>query len=272
VKWDYDMNVTPPPLLFDDTNLLSIDTFSVSVDEKEHEDSQPLEDVVPDLPLLETLPCVSISTSLNSLASKHSYVHGDINCILRIYHSCIDVHRDFDSYTNGVVSIYPSASTLLHKDVANVYSLCMVDTFSSNVGLSRVFDSHSLGHNKPSFSMPLLHINTPHIDLHFHLTKNIVHGIMNSSCLLVENSCYLFMHNTYWNCNHFFAILLEMYVILKTYGKFRRLVFDPGGLVIFYLLISSTFSYSTFLITMFYFIDLRTNPFEEGGNDVRIRG
>jgi len=145
------------------------------------------------LPLLETLPCVSISTSLNSLASKHSYVHGDINCMLRIYHSCIDVHRDFDSCTNGVVSIYPSASTLLHKDVANVDSLCMVDTFSSNVGLSRVFDSHSLGHNKPLFSTPLLHINTPHIDLHFHLTKNIVHGIMNSSCLLVENSWYLFM-------------------------------------------------------------------------------
>jgi len=139
-------------------------------------------------------------------------------------------------------------------------------------GLSRVFDSHSLGHNKPLFSTLLLHINTPHIDLHFHLTKNIVHGIMNSSCLLVENSWYLFMHNAYWNCNHFFAILLEMYVILKTYGKFRRLLFDPGALVIFHLLISFTFCYSTFLITMFCFIDLRMNPFEEGRNDVSIRG
>jgi len=33
VKLDYDMNVTPPTLFFDDTNLLSIDNFCVSVDE-----------------------------------------------------------------------------------------------------------------------------------------------------------------------------------------------------------------------------------------------
>jgi len=126
------MNMTSPTLLFDDTNLLSIDSFCVSVDKQEHEDSQPLENVVQDLPLLETLPYVSISTSLNSLASKHSYVHGDINCMLKSYHSCIDVHRDFDSGTNDVISIYPCASTLLHKDVANVDSLCMVDTFFSH--------------------------------------------------------------------------------------------------------------------------------------------
>jgi len=55
VKWDYDMDVTPPTLSFDDTNLLSFDSFCVSVDEQEHEDSPPLEDVVLDLPLLETL-------------------------------------------------------------------------------------------------------------------------------------------------------------------------------------------------------------------------
>jgi len=210
VKWDYDIDVTPPTLLFDDTNLLSFDSFCVNVDEQEHEDTLPLEDVVQELPLLETLPCVSISTSLNSLASNYSYVHGDINCMLRIYHSCIDVHRDFDSCTNGVVFIYPSASTLLHKDVANfdglcmvntffshVDSLCMVDTFSSHVRLRRVFDLHSLDHNKPLLSTLLLHIKAPHIDLRFHLTKNNVHEIMNSSCLLVENLWYLFMHNAY---------------------------------------------------------------------------
>jgi len=33
------VNVTPPTLLFDDTNLLSIDSFGISVDEQEHEDS-----------------------------------------------------------------------------------------------------------------------------------------------------------------------------------------------------------------------------------------
>jgi len=195
-----ELKVTPPTLLFDDTNLLSINSFCVSVDELEHEKSQPLEDVVQNLPLLENLPCVPISISLDSLASKHSYEYRDINCILRIYHSCIDVHKDFDSCTNGVVSIYPNANTLLHKDVANfdglciintfsshVDSLCMVDTFSSHVGLSRVFDSHSFDHNKPLLSTLLFHIKAPHIDLHFRLTKNNVHGIMNSSCLLVEN-------------------------------------------------------------------------------------
>jgi len=117
----------------------------------------------------------------------------------RIYHSCIDVHKDFDSCTNGVVSTYPSASTLLNKDAANIDSLCIVDTFSSHIGLSRVFDSHSLDHNKPLLSTPLLHITTLHINLHFHLTKNNVHGIMKSFYLLVENSWYLFMHNAYWN-------------------------------------------------------------------------
>ena len=181
--------------------------------------------------------------------------------MLRIFHSCIDVHKDFDSCTNGVVSIYPSASTLLHKDVANfdglcmvntfssyVDSLCMVDTFSSHVGLSRVFYSHFLAHNKPLLSTLLLHIKTPH-------------DIMKSSCLLVENSWYLFMHNAYCNCNHFFVIMFEMYVILKAYGKFRRLVFDPGGLVIFHLLISSIFSYFTFLITMFCFCRFEDESF-----------
>ena len=39
VKWDDDMDVTLPTLLFDDTNLLSIDSFCVSVDEQEHKDS-----------------------------------------------------------------------------------------------------------------------------------------------------------------------------------------------------------------------------------------
>jgi len=184
------VNVKQPllTLINDDTNFNSnVHSCVISV-EQEHKCYQPLEDVIQDMPL-ENLSCVSIFTSLNSLASKHSYVHGDINCMINIYHSHIDVHMDFDTWTNIVVSIFPSASSLLHKDVVtfdapkcyhpHVDSLGMVNTFSSHVGLFRVFDALSLPNFKtPWFSPPFLHIDIPYVGVHSHLFNCNVHGIL----------------------------------------------------------------------------------------------
>jgi len=103
VKWDYDIDVKQslPTLLNDKTNFISnVHSCVISV-EQEQKGYQSLEDVVQDIPL-ENLSCVSLSTSLNSLASKHSYVHRDINFMISIYHSHIDVHMDFDTGTNDV--------------------------------------------------------------------------------------------------------------------------------------------------------------------------
>jgi len=268
----YGCEITLPILLNDETNFNSNFHSCVITVEWEHKGYQPLEDVIQDMPL-ENLSCVSISASLNSLALKHSYVHGDINCMISIYHSHIDVHMDFDTWTNVAISIFPNASSLLHKDVLNfdalkcyhphIDSLCMVNIFSSHVGLFRVFDALSL----PNFKMPWLsppssHINVPYVKVHSHLFNCNVHGMLKF-CSLLVNSWYIFMHNASVNCNDFFAIMLEMYIILKTYEKFKRLVFDPRGLIKIHLIISSSFSFSIFLTSMFCFVDSRTNPFEE---------
>jgi len=104
VEGDYHIDVKQslPTLLNNETNFNSnVHSCMISVDQK-HKGYQPLEDVVEDLG--EFVLCF-FSTSLNSLASEHSYVHGDINCMISIYHAHIDVYMDVDIWTNDVVSI-----------------------------------------------------------------------------------------------------------------------------------------------------------------------